>query len=159
MRNLLPDLGGELHRWSGQIQDTIDFAGFIGAQSRKQAHLRGHRRFRPGHDPGSVAGILISDLISKGYNPWTDVYDSCRKPLKAAATYLRENLTVATNFAEYVAPGEISSWDELEPGQGAIVRHGLRKVAAFRDANGESSPRPGASRSPIGRLSLSIQSS
>jgi glycine/D-amino acid oxidase-like deaminating enzyme len=30
VRNLLPDLGGELHRWSGQIQDTIDFAGFIG---------------------------------------------------------------------------------------------------------------------------------
>ena len=159
MRNLLPDLGGELHRWSGQIQDTIDFAGFIGRNpgSRRTYVVTGNSG--QGMTHGSVAGILISDLISKGYSPWTDVYDSCRKPLKAAATYLRENLTVATNFAEYVAPGEISSWDELEPGQGATVRHGLRKVAAFRDANGESSPRPGAGRSPIGRLSLSIQSS
>ena len=30
MRNLLPDLGKELHRWSGQILDTIDYAAFIG---------------------------------------------------------------------------------------------------------------------------------
>jgi hypothetical protein len=98
VRNLLPDLGGE------------------GDSGERMTH-------------GSVAGgILMSDLISKGYSPWTDVYDPSRKPLKAAATYLRENLTVAKNFAEYVAPGEISSWDELEPGQGAIVRHGLRKA-------------------------------
>ena len=154
MRNLLSDLGGELHRWSGQIQDTIDFAGVIGRNpgSRRTYVVTGNSG--QGMTHGSVAGILISDLISKGYGLWTDVYDPSRKPLKAAATYLREN-----NFAEYVARGEISSWDELEPGQGATVRHGLRKVAAFRDANGESSPRPGASRSPIGRLSLSIQSS
>ena len=30
MRNLLPALGKERYRWSGQILDTIDFAGFIG---------------------------------------------------------------------------------------------------------------------------------
>jgi len=127
VRNLLPDLGGELHRWSGQIQDTIDFAGFIGAQSRKQAHLRGHRRFRPGHDPGSVAGILISDLISKGYNPWTDVYDSCRKPLKAAATYLRENLTVAKNFAEYVRRGKSAPGMSLNRGRAPLSGTGCAR--------------------------------
>ena len=40
------------------------------------------------------------------------------------------------NFAEYLAPGDLSSLDELKPGQGAIVREGLRKVAAYRDETG-----------------------
>ena len=43
MRNLLPDLGKELHRWSGQIQDTIDYCGFIGFNPGEQAHLHCHR--------------------------------------------------------------------------------------------------------------------
>ena len=30
MRNLLPELGKETNRWSGQIQDTIDYCAFIG---------------------------------------------------------------------------------------------------------------------------------
>jgi Rieske Fe-S protein len=47
-----------------------------------------------------------------------------------------ENSTALKNLAEYVTSGEISSADELEPGQGAIIREGLRKIAAYRDAKG-----------------------
>lgn len=137
IRSLLPDLGRELHRWSGQIQDTIDFAGFIGRNpgSKRSYVVTGDSG--QGMTHGSVAGILISDLILKGDSPWIAVYDPSRKPLKAAGTYLRENVSVAKNFAEYVAPGDISSLDELRPGQGAIVRQGMSKVAAYRDTNGE----------------------
>jgi Rieske Fe-S protein len=137
IRNLLPDLGKELHRWSGQIQETIDFAGFIGRNpgSKRTYVVMGDSD--QGMTHGSVAGILISDLILTGDSLWADVYDPSRKPLKAAGTYPSENLTVAKNFAEYVVSGEIGSWDELGPGQGAIVRHGMSEVAAYRDTNGE----------------------
>jgi len=47
-----------------------------------------------------------------------------------------ENITAVKNFAEYVAPGELSSVDDLARGQGAIVRRGMEKVAAYRDNNG-----------------------
>jgi Rieske Fe-S protein len=40
------------------------------------------------------------------------------------------------NFAEYLAPGELKSFDELKPGKGAIIRDGLSKIAAYRDENG-----------------------
>ena len=81
--------------------------------------------------------MLISDLILKGKSRWEEVYDPSRKPVKAAGTFLSENLTTAKNFAEYVAPGELSSYDEFKPGQGAIVRKGLSKVAAYRDEKGK----------------------
>jgi Rieske Fe-S protein len=38
---------------------------------------------------------------------------------------------------EYVAPGELPSLDDLERGHGAIVREGLKKIAAYRDDKGE----------------------
>jgi hypothetical protein len=41
-----------------------------------------------------------------------------RVPLKAAKKFLMENTTALKSFAEYVAPGELSSLDELEHGQG-----------------------------------------
>jgi hypothetical protein len=41
------------------------------------------------------------------------------------------------NFAEYLAPGELSSIDDLKPGHGGIIRQGLWKIAAYRDDRGD----------------------
>jgi hypothetical protein len=53
--------------------------------------------------------------------------------LATAKTFVAENVTAVKDFAEYVAPGELSSIDELKPGQGAILREGVTKIAAYRD--------------------------
>ena len=137
MRNLLPELGKETHRWSGQIQDPLDYCAFIGLNPGEKRIFIATGDSGQGMTHGAVAGMLISDLILKGESPWQKVYEPSRKPTKGVGTFLSENLTVAKNFAEYVAPGEISSLDELKPGQGAIVRQGLSKVAAFRDDDGK----------------------
>ncbi|WP_248309799.1 Rieske 2Fe-2S domain-containing protein [Bosea sp. Tri-44] len=69
-------------------------------------------------------------------NAFSAVYEPSRKPVKAAATFVSENSTTLTNLAQYLAPGELASVDELEPGQGAIVRDGLTKIAAYRAEDG-----------------------
>jgi glycine/D-amino acid oxidase-like deaminating enzyme len=137
MRDLLPDLGRELHRSSGQIQEPIDYCGFIGCNPGEKRTFIATGDSGHGITHGAVAGMLISDLILKNESPWTEVYDPARKPLKATPTFVNENLTAVKNFAEYVAPAELSSWDELKPGQGAIVRKGMSKVAAYRDDDGK----------------------
>jgi Rieske Fe-S protein len=48
-----------------------------------------------------------------------------------------ENSTALKNLTEYLAPGEIDDADKLKPGEGAIVRQGLKKIAAYRDAKGQ----------------------
>ena len=40
------------------------------------------------------------------------------------------------NFSEYLTGGEVSSVDELKPGEGAIVRRGLSNIAAYRGQDG-----------------------
>ena len=55
----------------------------------------------------------------------------------AAKNYVTENLTALKNLSEYLAPGELSSLDELKAGKGAIIRRGFEKLAAYRDISGE----------------------
>ncbi|MGQ3355927.1 MAG: FAD-dependent oxidoreductase [Phreatobacter sp.] len=136
IRALVPDLGPELFRWSGQVMDTLDYGGFIGAEGGSSRVFLATGDSGQGMTHGVVASLIISDLIAGRSSPFADVYDPDRKPVKAATTYVSENLTAVTNMAQYLMPGEVSSVDELEPGQGAIVREGLRKIAAYRAPDG-----------------------
>jgi Rieske Fe-S protein len=86
---------------------------------------------------GVMGAMLNTSLILGEDSPWRSVYAPDRTPLAAARNFLRENLTVPQNLAEYVAPGEITSLREIEPGEGAILRRGFEKIAAYRDKAGE----------------------
>ena len=77
------------------------------------------------------AALILGELA-----PWADVYDPSRKTPSTIGNFLKENATAVKNFAEYLAPGERSEPSELKPGEGAIIRQGLSKVAAYRDADG-----------------------
>ena len=72
----------------------------------------------------------------QGEDLWQELYGPERKTASALSTFISENVTMIKNLAEYVAPGEVGSFDEIEPGRGAIVRQGLKKVAAYRDEAG-----------------------
>jgi glycine/D-amino acid oxidase-like deaminating enzyme/nitrite reductase/ring-hydroxylating ferredoxin subunit len=137
MRNLLPTLGRETHRWSGQVMETIDNMSFTGRNPGDE-HIYVHTGDSgQGITHGVVASLILSRLITTGKAPWADAYDPSRKTVKAIGKYLSENVTAVKNFAEYVAPGELNSLDDLKPGCGAIVRDGLAKIAAYRDDDGK----------------------
>ena len=85
---------------------------------------------------GTIAGMLISDLILEKENPWTALYDPSRKSLRAAAEFLKENLNVAAQYRDYVTPGDVASESEIKPGEGAVLRRGKDKIAVYRDEKG-----------------------
>jgi glycine/D-amino acid oxidase-like deaminating enzyme/nitrite reductase/ring-hydroxylating ferredoxin subunit len=137
MRNLLPDLGKETHRWSGQVLDTIDYASFTGVNPGNKNVYVHTGDSGQGITHGAMAAILLADLINNGDSPWRELYEPSRKPAKGALNFVKENITAVKSFCEYVAPGELSSVLELEPGHGAIVREGMHKIAAYRDEKGK----------------------
>jgi glycine/D-amino acid oxidase-like deaminating enzyme/nitrite reductase/ring-hydroxylating ferredoxin subunit len=137
IRQLVPELGNEVHRWSGQVLDTIDYCGFIGRDPGRDTMFISTGDSGQGMTHGALAGILLKDLILNGSSPWQDVYEPSRKTPTGIVNYVRENVTAITNFAEYLMPGELDSVDELQPGQGGIVRNGMQKVAACRDMDGK----------------------
>jgi len=136
-RELIPNLGAVTHQWSGQVLDTVDYAGFIGRDPGKERVYVAMGDSGQGLTHGVMGAMLNSALISGEQHRWSDLYAPGRTPLKSAKNFVTENVTPLKNLSEYLAPGELSSLDELKTGQGAIIRRGLQKIAAFRDGGDE----------------------
>jgi glycine/D-amino acid oxidase-like deaminating enzyme/nitrite reductase/ring-hydroxylating ferredoxin subunit len=135
-RNVIPRLGEITQRWSGQLLDTIDYAAFIGRNPANQSIYVHTGDSGQGITHGVVGSLINSALILNEEARWAEVYDPSRKTPPAIGNFLKENITAIKNFAEYLAPGELSSLDDVKPGHGAIVRQGLKKIAAYRDDAG-----------------------
>jgi glycine/D-amino acid oxidase-like deaminating enzyme/nitrite reductase/ring-hydroxylating ferredoxin subunit len=125
------------YRWSGQVLEPIDGLAFIGRNPMDADNVYvATGDSGNGMTHGTIAGILLTDLILGRENAWADIYDPSRKTLGAIKEFAKENLNVAAQYADYVTPGELDSTDSVLPGNGAIVRRGLSKVAAYRDKEG-----------------------
>jgi glycine/D-amino acid oxidase-like deaminating enzyme/nitrite reductase/ring-hydroxylating ferredoxin subunit len=132
----VPKIGKEVARWSGQVMDTIDYCGFIGFNPGNKRVLVATGDSGQGMTHGALAGILLKNLVIYGAGEWSDVYEPSRTPASATLNFVRENVTAIKNFAEHLMPGELDSADELTPGEGGIVRQGMKKLAVSRDADG-----------------------
>jgi glycine/D-amino acid oxidase-like deaminating enzyme/nitrite reductase/ring-hydroxylating ferredoxin subunit len=137
MRDRLPRLGKVTHRWSGQVMEPVDGIGFIGRNPGQSRVFIATGDSGQGITGGALAGLLLADLIAGVQNPWADVYDPARKPLRALGKLVSENTTAVRSFAQYLLPGEIASLGSLKPGEGGILRSGARRIAACRDASGQ----------------------
>ena len=85
---------------------------------------------------GTIAGMLLCDLIQWRENEWTTLYDPSRISLLATSEFVKENLNVAAQFRDYVSAGDVDVVKRITPGTGAIVRDGLKKLAVYRDSRG-----------------------
>ena len=83
---------------------------------------------------GTVAGMLLRDLILGRENPWAAVYDPNRFKLEAAPQFVRENVNVAAHFiGDRLTSAEP---DSVSPGEGAIVHTEQGKVAMYKEEDG-----------------------
>ena len=124
--------------WAGQVMETIDGLAFIGRNPLDADNVyvvTGDSGMGMTH--GTIAGMLLTDLISGRANPWASLYDPSRKTLRATGAYAKENLNMAAQYADWLTPGDVASVDEIAPEGGAVLRRGLAKVAVYRDASGE----------------------
>jgi hypothetical protein len=139
-RERFPSLRDVEYRWSGQVLEPIDFMPFCGKNPG------GDRVYIHSGDSGQgitngVAGAMtLASLITGIEAPFAPIFDPSRKPVTARpslSAFIEGQLGAAKNFAEYFTSGEIASADDLAPGDGAIVREGLKKLALYRTPDGK----------------------
>jgi glycine/D-amino acid oxidase-like deaminating enzyme/nitrite reductase/ring-hydroxylating ferredoxin subunit len=124
-------------RWSGQIMETVDYLAFTGRNPMDERNVYVHTGDSGmGLTHGTIAGMLLCDLILGRDNPWAGLYDPTRKTVGAAREFTAENLNVARQYADWLTPGEVRSAAEVAPDSGAVMRRGLHKLAVYRDAQG-----------------------
>jgi glycine/D-amino acid oxidase-like deaminating enzyme/nitrite reductase/ring-hydroxylating ferredoxin subunit len=136
VRELFPNIEYVEFRWSGQIMEPVDAMAFIGKNPGDDNIFVVTGDSGNGMTHGTLAGILIRDLIDHCENPWENLYDPSRKTLKSAAEFARANLNVARQYLDFVTAGQVKDVDDIKMGTGAVVRRGVQKVAAYRDETG-----------------------
>jgi glycine/D-amino acid oxidase-like deaminating enzyme/nitrite reductase/ring-hydroxylating ferredoxin subunit len=132
-----PSVEGVELRWSGQVMESADGVAFIGRNPGDENVYVATGDSGMGITHGTIAGMLITDLIMRRATPWESLYEPSRKMVRAPITYLKENLNVAAQYLEdYVSGGDVASTDDLAPGTGAVLRRGVKKIAVYRDEQG-----------------------
>jgi glycine/D-amino acid oxidase-like deaminating enzyme/nitrite reductase/ring-hydroxylating ferredoxin subunit len=125
-------------RWSGQVMEPVDGLGFIGRNpSDKDNVFIVTGDSGNGMTHGVIAGMIIPELIRRGDHAWAKLYDPSRITVRAAVDFAKENVNVAKQFVDYFTSGDVGSAENLKPGEGAVLRRGLHKVAVYRDESGQ----------------------
>jgi glycine/D-amino acid oxidase-like deaminating enzyme/nitrite reductase/ring-hydroxylating ferredoxin subunit len=132
-RNHFPSMTEIVYHWSGQVMEPVDMMAFIGKNPGDKNIYIATGDSGNGMTHGTIAGMLISDLILGRNNPWTNLYDPSRITLKAAKEFLTEAGNMTAQYLDYFQPGDVESINLLAPGQGAIVNMKGKKVAVYKD--------------------------
>jgi len=136
-RKRFPMIGKIEFCWSGHIVEPTDTIAFIGRMPQSEGNVfvvTGDSG--QGMTHGTIAGILLTDLIQGRQNAWADLYNPSRLRSIATVDFLNESLTVTAHYTDWLTGGEVNSTDEIEADEGCIMRRGLTKIAAYRDEQG-----------------------
>ena len=126
-----------VYKWSGQVLEPLDAMAYIGKNPGNDHVYIATGDSGNGMTHGTIAGMLISDLINGKENPWAKLYDPSRITLKVTGDYLKEAGNMAAQYVDLVTGGDVDSANEIKNGEGAIIRSGIKKVAVYRDEVGQ----------------------
>jgi glycine/D-amino acid oxidase-like deaminating enzyme/nitrite reductase/ring-hydroxylating ferredoxin subunit len=140
------------YRWSGQVmepQDSIAFIGHNPGDNRNNIYIATGDSGN-GITHGTIAGILLTDLILGKSNPWTALYDPSRKPRKVSGAKSEEVGETQSQEAEKPTDQDeqendkrsssksekkMISLENLKERQGIVLEE--EKIAAYKDPKGQ----------------------
>ena len=138
-RRRYPSYASAEYSWSGQVLEPIDFMPFSG-RNPGSTNIYVHTGDSGQGITNGVAGsLIIASLILDGHSRFSSLLDPGRKSagaLSSVGEFIKGQAGAVKNLAEHLGPGELSSADELKPGEGGIIRRGLHKIACYRDQDG-----------------------
>jgi glycine/D-amino acid oxidase-like deaminating enzyme/nitrite reductase/ring-hydroxylating ferredoxin subunit len=102
-RERFPQMGEVEYRWSGQVMEPVDGLAFIGRNPLDNDNVYiATGDSGQGMTHGTIAGLLLTDLIQGRKNAWEDLYRPSRVSLKAIPEYASENLNVAAQYVDRI---------------------------------------------------------
>ncbi|WP_018478671.1 FAD-dependent oxidoreductase [Pontibacter roseus] len=132
------DVASVEYRWSAQHYrsgDGVPYIGLTHKDARRTYIATGF--YADGLIYGTVAGILLGDMLVGKENTWLKAFDATRGTnLATAATFVKENVNVAAQYLKdspFSADAEHLS--EISLGEGKVLEMDGEKVAVYRDEN------------------------
>lgn len=132
-------IGAIVDRWSGQVEEPFDDIASIGRNPHDHSNVyivTGDSGMGLTH--GTIAGAILSDMITKQANKYENVYDPSRHKIGAAPEYIAHNASTQLQFARWLAPlhGDVNDIEDLPRCSGMVTRDGLKPIAVYKDKDG-----------------------
>ncbi len=126
------------YRWSAQVEEPVDGLPFIGRNALSEHVFVATGFSGNGTTFGTVAAMIVSDLVNGRESPWADLYAATRvKPMSSAGTYLQENIDFPMHLvSDWLHPPEAKTPGEIRPGEGKTIRLRGERLAMYRDPQG-----------------------
>jgi glycine/D-amino acid oxidase-like deaminating enzyme/nitrite reductase/ring-hydroxylating ferredoxin subunit len=125
-----------IYRWSGQVLEPMDGLAFIGHNPMSKDNIYiATGDSGNGMTHGTIAGMLLTDMILGKENPWEKIYNPSRfKLLKAGGTFFKEIGSMLVEYYRTKPRGEGAPLSSLQPGgKGEIVELDGDKYGAYVD--------------------------
>ncbi|GEM44725.1 FAD-dependent oxidoreductase [Deinococcus cellulosilyticus] len=118
--------------WSGQVFNSADGIGFLGKAGDVYV-ITGDTG--NGLTNATIGSMIIRDQVLGVENPWAEVYSPNRMPRGNYTEWVSEAGRSIMHLFDWFRSAEMVQ--NLQPGQGNIVRKGMSKYAVYRDEHGE----------------------
>lgn len=125
-----------IYNWSGQVMETMDGLAFIGRNPLDADNVYiATGDSGNGMTHGTIAGMLISDLIVGNKNPWKELYDPGRfKIISSGQVFVKDNISfVKEMFKAYTDHPHIKKFTEVQKNEGKVVEVEGDKYGVYRD--------------------------
>lgn len=129
-------LGHVLYRWSGQVMEPADGIAFLGKNPNSKNIYVITGDSGDGMTFGTIGAMIITDQIQGRENKWAKIYDPARVKLRATGEYLKENLNVAAQYLDWIGTHNEHNIKELPKQEGMVITQGLKKLAVYKDEEG-----------------------
>jgi glycine/D-amino acid oxidase-like deaminating enzyme/nitrite reductase/ring-hydroxylating ferredoxin subunit len=128
------------HRWSAQDPTAYDHLPMIGAYlpgSQRISVATGFMKW--GLATATFAADILADRIAGRTNDWAAVFSPSRVSLRSTPDIARLGAKFAADLiGDRLRPAEISSPDEIPPGEARVLRDGAGKIGVYRDHDGDA---------------------
>jgi glycine/D-amino acid oxidase-like deaminating enzyme/nitrite reductase/ring-hydroxylating ferredoxin subunit len=125
-------------RWSAQVVEPADGLPYIGGLHPGERVLVATGFGGNGTTFGSVAAMILSDMLLGRQSPYAELYRASRiKPLSSIGPLVKENADFPLHLVRDRMKRSLKSLADLRPGEGQIVELGGERLAAYRDDDGK----------------------
>jgi glycine/D-amino acid oxidase-like deaminating enzyme len=125
------------HHWSGQIIETTDGLPYVGVEGGDSRVLFATGLSGNGITNGTVAGLLLADIVRGHPNPWARLLAPDRaRSLAAVGRNVGRNLAAAKRRITGRFKDLVTDIEQLPPTAGMLIRRQGERLAVYRSATG-----------------------
>ncbi len=134
------DISSVKYKWSSQYYIPVDGLPYVGQIPLYAEGIYCATGYNGnGMMLGSISAEILADTILGKTNSYAELFSTTRiKPIDGFTEFVKENADVVYHFvADRLSVHETDSIKRLKPGTGKVIKLDGKKIAAYRDEDGE----------------------